>query len=95
MTKYSISFVLPMYNESKNIEDTLRKISRLARELSDDYEIIVSDDASTDTGAAIVCDIASRDNRHAGFSHRLFCERFVSHGRDHLRFRTDKLESGR
>ena len=63
MTKYSISFVLPMYNESKNIEDTLRKISRLARELSDDYEIIVSDDASTDTGAAIVCDIASRDNR--------------------------------
>jgi len=63
MKKYSISFVLPMYNESANIAGTLEKVSRLAAELSDDYEIVVSDDASTDDSAAIVERFASRD-RH-------------------------------
>jgi len=61
MTKYSMSFVIPMYNESDNIENTLSRVSRLAREISDDYEIIVSDDASTDAGADIVAGIASKD----------------------------------
>ena len=61
MKKYSISFVIPMYNESDNITDTLSSVSRLAGELSDDYEIIVSDDASTDSSASLVSDIASKN----------------------------------
>lgn len=61
MTRYSISFVLPMYNESANIEGTLHKISSLAKELTDDYEIVVSDDASTDNSADIVERMASQD----------------------------------
>ncbi len=61
MTKYTISFVLPMYNESANISDSLRKISRLAAELSDDYEIVVADDASTDKSADIVERLALQD----------------------------------
>jgi len=63
MTGYSISFVVPMYNEAANIEGTLSKLSRLAAELSADYEIIVSDDASTDNSAGIVERLASQDKR--------------------------------
>lgn len=59
----SISFVVPMYNESANIAETLLKISKLAAELSDDYEIIVVDDASTDGCADIVDKITSKDPR--------------------------------
>lgn len=61
MTKYQISFVLPMYNESANIGDTLRKVSRLAAELTDDYDIIVADDASTDKSADIVEHLSLQD----------------------------------
>jgi len=59
--KHSISFVIPMYNESANIENTIRRVSLLARELSGDYEIIVSDDASKDKSADIVTGIVSGD----------------------------------
>ena len=61
MKRYSISFVIPMYNEAENIENTLKAVSGLARDISDDYEIIVSDDASTDNGADIVSTMASKD----------------------------------
>ena len=59
--KYSISFVMPMYNEAANIEDSVTRISNLANELTGDYEVIIADDASTDTSADIVKGIASRD----------------------------------
>ena len=59
--KNSVSFVLPMYNESANIENTINKISALAKEICDGYEIIVSDDASTDNGPDIVGRMASQD----------------------------------
>lgn len=59
--KYSISFVLPMYNEAANIEDTVRRVSALARELTDDYEIITADDASTDGSPDIADMIALKD----------------------------------
>lgn len=44
----SISFVLPMYNEREAIEDTVEEVSIIAKAITDDYEIIISDDASTD-----------------------------------------------
>ncbi|MDP3790767.1 MAG: glycosyltransferase [Candidatus Omnitrophota bacterium] len=58
----SISFVLPMYNESANITETLRKVSRLASELSDDYEIVIVDDASKDNSADVVEKLALNDS---------------------------------
>jgi glycosyltransferase involved in cell wall biosynthesis len=61
MKRYSLSFVIPMYNEADNIENTIGRVSALAKELSDDYEIIVSDDASTDTSVRIVEGMASAD----------------------------------
>lgn len=62
MTHTSISFVIPMYNESKGIENTISKLTDIAKELTSDYEIIVSDDASTDESVKIVEEIAKKDN---------------------------------
>lgn len=58
----SISFVLPMFNESDNIANTINVIKSLAKELTNDYEIIVSDDASTDASADIVAEMAKTDS---------------------------------
>lgn len=61
MKKYRISFVFPMFNEADNIEDTIRVTTDLAKEICDDYEIIVSDDASTDNSADIVDSLVRKD----------------------------------
>ena len=57
----SISFVLPMFNESENIERTVGTIKSLAATITLDYEIVIVDDASTDTSADIVRTMADRD----------------------------------
>lgn len=61
-----ISFVFPMFNEADNIEETIRKASCLAKSLTDDYEIVIVDDASTDSGPDIVDGLASAD-KHIRF----------------------------
>ena len=60
--KYSISFVLPMFNESDNIERTICMLEDLAGKIADDYEIVIVDDASTDTSASIVEGISGEDS---------------------------------
>ncbi|MCQ9207129.1 MAG: glycosyltransferase family 2 protein [Omnitrophica bacterium] len=57
----SISFVIPMYNESGAIADTIERLTGAAKGLTDDYEIIVSNDASTDNSGAIVDEISRKD----------------------------------
>lgn len=59
---YSISFVLPMFNERENIGSAIGKIKNLARELTSDYEIVIVDDASTDGCGDIVEKLAKDDN---------------------------------
>lgn len=58
----SISFVLPMYNESANIRASIEALEAIASELTGDYEIVVVDDASTDDSADIVDKMAREDN---------------------------------
>ncbi len=61
--KNSISFVVPMYNEAANVEKTVQALSRLAKELSDDYEIVLADDASSD-GSPDIADRISKSDPH-------------------------------
>jgi len=62
MTKHNISFVLPMFNEAENTEETVRRVSKLADEICDSYEIVVADDASTDGSGGIADALASADS---------------------------------
>ena len=43
-----ISVIIPMYNENKIIEDTARQLSEYMEETFESYEILFSDDGSTD-----------------------------------------------
>jgi glycosyltransferase involved in cell wall biosynthesis len=61
MNPRSISFVFPMFNESSNISGTIARASDLAKTLTDDYEIVIVDDASTDGSGDMVDAIASQD----------------------------------
>jgi len=60
--KFNISFVLPMFNESQNIRRTIGTIKNLAKQLADDYEIVVVDDASTDASVRLVEEVAATDD---------------------------------
>ena len=49
-----VSVIIPMYNESRIISDTVNILSAYMNETFEDYEIIFSDDGSADNSADIV-----------------------------------------
>jgi dolichyl-phosphate beta-glucosyltransferase len=49
-----VSLVIPAYNESGIILDTLRTVSVKLAELADDYEVVLVDDGSTDNMTELV-----------------------------------------
>ena len=49
-----VSLVIPAYNESAIISDTLRAVSAKLAELTDSYEVLIVDDGSTDGMADLV-----------------------------------------
>ena len=59
----SISFILPMYNEAEIISGTIGFLTSVAARLTDNYEIIIVDDASTDKSLSIVEELAKKDER--------------------------------
>jgi dolichol-phosphate mannosyltransferase len=56
----SLSIIIPAYNESENIIDTLENVTKALEPLSMRHEILVIDDGSTDTTAALVTSNLSR-----------------------------------
>ena len=58
-----LTIVLPAYNEEANIEAAVRHSTEVASRHCSDHEIIVVDDGSADTTAAIVEKLAAEDPR--------------------------------
>lgn len=56
----SLSIIIPAYNESENIIDTLENVTKALEPLPVRHEILVIDDGSTDTTAALVTSNLSR-----------------------------------
>src|SRR5204862_5532974 len=48
MPQPSVSFVIPMFNEEENIDHAIDAAVEALTKYTDDYEIIIVDDASTD-----------------------------------------------
>lgn len=62
-----ISLCIPMYNESSIIEDTLKTVSSYMEENFEDYEVIFSDDGSTDGCRRSVEDFPNERIRAVGY----------------------------
>ena len=60
MSANLVSVIMPAYNAEKYIADSIRSV--IAQTYSD-WELIVVDDGSTDTTAAVVREFVSRDSR--------------------------------
>lgn len=63
MNSKTVSFVIPMFNESENIEHAIGCALDALERHAGGGEILVVDDASTDDSASIVEAIAARDSR--------------------------------
>jgi len=54
MARPSVSLVIPMFNEEQNIEHAIDAALEALMNYTDDYEVIIVDDASTDSSPALV-----------------------------------------
>ncbi len=60
---YSISIVIPAYNEKDSLRELYEKIRQTVTQHNYKYEIIIIDDGSTDDSARVLRDLRQRDNR--------------------------------
>ncbi len=63
MRRPSVSFVIPMFNEELNIEHAIDAAVESLGRYTDDYEIVIVDDASTDASPGLVAARAAADPR--------------------------------
>src|SRR5918911_1762164 len=60
-TSFSISAVLPAYNEAAIIERTVRHVAGVLRDLTPAFEVIVTNDGSRDGTGAVLADLQARE----------------------------------
>ncbi len=60
---YSISIVIPAYNEKDSLRELYEKIRQTVTQHNYKYEIIMIDDGSTDDSVRVLKDLRQRDNR--------------------------------
>jgi glycosyltransferase involved in cell wall biosynthesis len=65
----SVSLVIPMYNEELNIEHAVAASRESLDKYASDWEIIIVDDASTDSSMHIVARLAAEDARIVSLRH--------------------------
>jgi glycosyltransferase involved in cell wall biosynthesis len=63
MPRPSVSLVIPMFNEELNIEHAVAAAVEALEKYTDDYEIIIVDDASTDDSARLAGRLAEANPR--------------------------------
>ena len=63
-----VSLVIPAYNESKIVLDTIRTASARLADLAEEYEVLIVDDGSTDGMAELVRDCGDPHVRLEGYS---------------------------
>lgn len=63
MSRPSVSLVIPMYNEELNIEQAVAAAVESLAKYSDDYEIIIVDDASTDDSPRLAAKLSEENPR--------------------------------
>ena len=63
MRRPSVSFVIPMYNEELNIDHAINAAVEALTKYADDYEIVIVDDASTDSSPQLVAARAAQNPR--------------------------------
>jgi glycosyltransferase involved in cell wall biosynthesis len=59
----SVTLFYPMYNELKSVEPTTRKALQVMQTVSDDFEIIIVDDGSSDGSEKIADELVQTDPR--------------------------------
>lgn len=59
----SISIIIPAYNDARTIRSLLDEAVSVVKKITDDYEIIVTDDGSSDNTADIVKSAAAENSR--------------------------------
>jgi glycosyltransferase involved in cell wall biosynthesis len=63
MRRFSVSFVIPMFNEELNIEHAVDAAVEALEKYAGDYEIVIVDDASTDSSPRLVAARAAQNPR--------------------------------
>jgi glycosyltransferase involved in cell wall biosynthesis len=58
-----LSLVIPVYNEEENLERLFAEITDNMKSVTDDYEVVLTNDASTDRSWEILLKLAERDPR--------------------------------
>lgn len=69
LTHYSLSVILPAYNEEANIAETVRTVVSALSRWGVDFEVVVVNDGSRDGTEFILRDMASRDRRIRPVTH--------------------------
>ena len=61
MTEKEVSIILPAYNEASRIERCIHEVARAVHSFSGSYEIIVTEDGSTDGSEKILANLSQRN----------------------------------
>ncbi len=76
MTTPSLSIFFPCYNDEKSIGKLVTDATHVAQKLTDDFEIIVIDDGSTDKSREVLSDLA-KENKNLKL---IFHEKNIGYG---------------
>lgn len=60
---FSITYLIPVYNDDDVLDETYRRLFPVAEALSDDYEILFVDDGSKDDSLSVLVSLQNGNNR--------------------------------